>query len=296
MADSQKQQKEAERSTVAANIEKLKATNVVVQQLVDIRKGLLDKQLGSSIFYLEALQQKVQNEREIVVQQSRLTEYDAAIAALVQTSEQTRAEFRRTLYGELDEAERKADGFRQDLAKAQQRTKLQVLTAPIDGVVQQLSVHTIGGVVTPAQNLLVIVPTGDTLEIRAMVSNQDIGFVQEGQQAEVKVDTFNFTKYGLLSGIVTSISQDAVVKDRQQDAAQPKTISSDEATSEPAGQQLLYDTHIALNATEMKIDERTVKLMPGMAVTVEIMTGKRSIISYLLSPLSRYAHDALRDR
>jgi hemolysin D len=75
-----------------------------------------------------------------------------------------------------------------------------VLTAPVDGTVQQLSVHTIGGVVTPAQALLVVVPADSHREIDAMVSNHDIGFVRPGQKAEIKVDTFAFTRYGLLHG------------------------------------------------------------------------------------------------
>ena len=118
---------------------------------------------------------------------------------------------------ELAKAEQKASGLAQDLIKAEQRTRLQRLTAPVDGVVQQLAIHTVGGVVTPAQALLVVVPSDSRLEIEAMVSNRDIGFVHAGQEAEIKVDTFNFTRYGLLHGASARVSQDAVIRDRQQD-------------------------------------------------------------------------------
>src|SRR5262245_18327863 len=111
---------------------------------------------------------------------------------------------------ELAKVEHKANGPTHDLIKAEQKTALQQLAAPVDGVVQQLAIHTIGGVVTPAQSLLVVVPSDSRLEIEAMVSNRDIGFVQPGQDTEIKIDTFNFTRYGLLHGQVLSVSQDAI--------------------------------------------------------------------------------------
>ncbi len=120
------------------------------------------------------------------------------MAAIRETRGQAVAEYERGLFDELAKAEQKAGGLAQDLIKAEQTTSLQQLTAPVDGMVQQLAIHTIGGVVTPAQALLVIVPSDSRLEIEAMVSNRDIGFVQAGQDAEIKVDTFNFTRYGLL--------------------------------------------------------------------------------------------------
>ena len=119
--------------------------------------------------------------------------------------------------GEAAKAEEKAGGLAKDLVKAEQRTRLQQLKAPVDGTVQQLSAHTVGGVVTPAQTLLVVVPSDSRLEIEAMVSNRDIGFVHAGQQAEIKVDTFNFTRYGLLHGEVLSVSSDAIPRERPEE-------------------------------------------------------------------------------
>jgi hemolysin D len=174
--------------------------------------------------------------------------------------------------------------------------KLQLLTAPVDGVVQQLAVHTVGGVVTPAQPLLVVVPSDSRLEIEAMVSNSDIGFVQAGQQAEIKVDTFNFTRYGLLHGQVLSVSRDAVMRDRPQDRSGERAPGAANESSEPKGQELNYSARISLDRTQMQIDDRMVDLSPGMAVTVEIKTGSRNILTYLLSPLRRYRHEVLRER
>ena len=161
---------------------------------------------------------------------------------------------------------------------------------------QQLAVHTVGGVVTPAQALLVIVPSDSRLEIEAMVSNRDIGFVHPGQEAEIKVDTFNFTRYGLLHGEVLSVSQDAIIRDRRSSASGERHAGTPTDSSEPKGQELNYSARISLDRTVMQIDDRIVNLSPGMAVTVEIKTGSRSILSYLLSPLLRYRQETLRER
>jgi hemolysin D len=125
----------------------------------------------------------------------------------------------------LVEAERKAAGLSEDLVKAEQRTRLQALTAPTDGIVQQLAVHTVGGVVTPAQALLTVVPAESQIEIEA-ISNREIGFVRPGQQAEIKVDTFPFTRYGLLHGTVLSVSQDAIVRDNPQEVTANKVAGA----------------------------------------------------------------------
>jgi hemolysin D len=292
----QQAQKEAEQATTSATIHKLETIIPVIQSRVDIRKTLVEKELGSKLSYFEVVQLLVEQQEEFSVQKSHLKETDAAIAAIRETRGQAAAEYRHTLSDELAKSEQKANGIAQDLIKAEQRTRLQQLTAPVDGVVQQLAIHTVGGVVTPAQSLLVVVPSDSRLEIEAMVSNHDIGFVHAGQQAEIKIDTFNFTRYGLLHGQVLSVSQDAVIRDRQQDRSNDRTLGTHNETSEPKGQELNYSARISLDRTQMLIDDRMVNLSPGMAVTVEIKTGSRNILSYLLSPLRRYRHETLRER
>ena len=177
----QQAQKEAEQATTAATIHKLETIIPVVQSRVDIRKTLVEKELGSKLSYFEVLQLLVEQQEEFNVQNSHLHETEAAIAAIRETRGQAAAEYRHTLSDELAKSEQKANGLAQDLIKAEQRTRLQRLTAPVDGVVQQLAIHTVGGVVTPAQSLLVVVPSDSRLEIEAMVSNHDIGFVHAGQ-------------------------------------------------------------------------------------------------------------------
>ena len=294
--DSQVVQKEAETATIKASIEKLKATIPPLQERVEIRKLLFDKELGSKLLYLTELQDLIGQRQEILVQQSRYSEAGAAVAALVETRSKTVAEYRRGLFDDLVKADQKAAGLAQDVIKAEQRTSLQKLTAPVGGVVQQLATHTIGGVVTPAQALMVIVPDESRLEIEAMISNRDIGFVEVGQDAAIKIDTFNFTRYGLLNGKVLTVSQDAITRDKPRDNTSDKSQGAETSSSEPKGQELIYAARVSLNQTQMDVENKRVNLSPGMAVTVEIKTGSRSIISYLLSPLIRYKRESLRER
>lgn len=294
--DGQLAQKAAERGTIQASVDKLKATIAPLQQRVEIREQLFQKELGSKITYLADLQDLVSQRQDILVNQSRNSEADAAIVALTEVRSKTIAEYTRGLFDELGKAQQKASGLRQDIIKAEQRRSLQRLTAPVDGMVQQLAVHTIGGIVTPAQTLMLLVPAESRLEIEAMVSNRDIGFVSAGQDAAVKIDTFNFTRYGLLHGTILGVSQDAITRDKPGDGTGDKTLGSESSSSEPRGQELLYSARISLDRTQLEIEDKSVNLSPGMAVTAEIKTGRRRIISYLLSPLTRYRHDSLRER
>ncbi|QDP23832.1 HlyD family type I secretion periplasmic adaptor subunit [Bradyrhizobium cosmicum] len=293
--DGQKAQKEAALATISATVSKLDAVIPTIEERVNIRKNL--NEFGSKLQYYEVLQQLTESQQERLVQKSHAIEMQAAIATILETRSQTRAEFRRTLLADLAEAERKASGFTADLSKAEQRAKLQSLTAPVSGTVQQLAVHTIGGVVTPAQALMVIVPYDSKLEIEAAINNRDIGFVHTGDDVEIKVDTFDFTRYGLLHGKVLSISSDAVTREvpgeKPTDRQAPGSTTT---TSEPKGQEMTYVARIAVSNPRIQIDDRVVSLSPGMAVTAEIKTGSRRLISYLLSPIMKYRQESMRER
>ena len=291
----QAEQKEAEAATSAALASKLEAIIPVIRQRFDIRRTLANAEVGSKLQYLEMLQALTEQEQELEVQKSRLRETQAAVRALVETQKQVKAEYRKTVLDDISKSEPKTASLEQELIKAEQRTKLQLLVAPVDGVVQQLAVHTPGGVVTPAQALLVVVPTDSRVEVEAMVSNRDIGFVEPGQTAEIKVDTFSFTKYGLIPGRVISVSQDAISRTKQEKPGE-KTSGAENSSSEPSGQELIYSARVALDRTQIQVENKLVNLSPGMAVTVEIKTGSRTVSSYLLSPLLRFRQESLRER
>lgn len=163
----------------------------------------------------------------------------------------------------------------QRLLDAQQRLKQYTIQSPIDGTVQQLAIHTIGGVITSAQELMVIVPKNQPLEVEALLMNKDIGFVYEGQKAEIKIDTFNFTKYGVIDSTILSISRDAV---------------------ENPELGLMYAMRVKIEKNNVYVKNKPVQLSPGMQVTVEIKTGQRRIIEYLLTPLLRYQNESIRER
>ena len=292
--DRQTSQKEAERTTMEANITKLEATIPLLQERVDVRKYLFDKALGTKLTYLSEQQDLVGQQQDLLIQRSKMKEVDASLAALRETRDRTAAEFRRTLFDELVKAEQKSAGIAQDAIKAERRAKLQDLVAPVDGVVQQLAVHTVGGVVTPAQALAVVVPQDSHLEIEATLSNDDVGFVHAGQEVEIKVHTFNFTRYGLLHGQVLNVSQDSIPRDGAD--ARPRSQNASENDSQQQGQDLVYAVRISLDQHQMQDGNKMVDLGPGMAVTAEVKTGSRRIIGYLLSPIAKYEHDVGRER
>ena len=294
--DRQRQQKEAEVEATAATVAKLEAMIPVLQQRFEIRRHLASQELGSKLQYLEMLQALTEMQQELKVQQNNKRVGEAAAAAIGESRAQAVAEYRRGLFDELGKMVQKENGLAETLVKSEQKAKLQALKAPVDGTVQQLAVHTIGGVVTPSQELMVVVPANSRLEIEANIPNRDIGFIQAGQEAEIKVDTFNFTKYGLIHGHVLSFSQDSIKRPKPSDPAKEKSASSVADTSEPQGQEMVYQARISLEQTDMLIDGKRVQLSPGMAVTAEIKTGSRSVLSYLLSPIQRFHQESMRER
>jgi len=265
----------AERAATQATIGRLDQAIPLMRERVEARGALAEKGYGSRLQFLEVKQQLVEAEQERNVQRHRLEEATAAIAALESQRRGVEAEFRRTKTAELNEAERRAVSLAQELVKAAQRDELQTLMAPTDGVVQQLAIHTVGGVVTPAQALLVVVPAEDAIEIEAMVLNKDIGFVRAGLPAEIKLETFTFTRYGTVPAEVVSVSSDAILDEKRGP---------------------IYAARVRPLRGTVDVDGRAVALAPGMAASVEIKTDRRRILHFLLSPVVRYAHESLRER
>jgi len=271
----QEAQKEAEHQTIAATIHKLDALLPVTQQRVDIRRTLMEKEIGSKLTYYETLQLEIEQQEELGVQRSRLKEAESAVAAIRESRIQAVAEYRKSLSDELAKSEQKANGLARDLIKAQQKTRLQQLTSPVDGVVQQLAVHSVGGVVTPAQALLRVVPQDPVLEVEALVENGDIGFVCPGQEVVLKVQTFPFTRYGTLQGRIASVSNDAI---------------SDEKRG------LVYSARVTLDRAALEVGGASFRLGAGMAVSAEVKIGTRRVIDFVLSPLMEHLDEGLRER
>lgn len=269
------EQRSAEIQTAQNTVASLELSLPITRELAANYKRLLERQFVAKHAYLEKEQIRLDQERELSIQQSRVRELSAAKKAAQSQQNSVIAQTRRAMLDLQHESEQRAAALTQELKKAQQRDNLMRLTAPVDGTVQQLAIHTNGGVVTEAQPLMVIVPSDQPVEVEAMLENKDIGFVRPGQTVEIKVETFSFTKYGVVDGLVQSISNDAIEDERL---------------------GLVYSARIQLKKKTIQVGEKLIALSPGMAVRAEVKTDKRKVIDYFLSPLQQYTAESLSER
>lgn len=269
------EQRTAEISSAKASVSTLQQALAISRRLASDYKELLNEQFMTRNAYLEKEQLRLDQERELAALQGRIVELAAARKAAESRHASILAETRRAMLDLQHESEQRAAALTQELKKAEQRNRLMGLTAPVDGTVQQLDIHTPGGVVTAAQPLMVIVPTDEPVEVEALLENKDIGFVRPGQEVEIKVETFTFTKYGVVHGTVTSLSNDAI-------------------EDEKLG--LVYSARIQLKENSIQAGGNHIALSPGMVVRAEVKTDKRKVIDYFLSPLKKYQDESLSER
>ena len=240
----------------------------------------LDKAgFGSKLKLAEAQEKAEDTARQLAVQKAKTPELDAEIAALERQRAETVAETAKTDLGSLADAKVKAASLQQQVTAAEQRLRTRSLAAPTDGTVQELAIHTVGGVVEPGQTLLRIAPAGSSVEVEAKLSNRDAGFVRAGMPVVIKVETFPFTRYGVMKGEVLDVSDDAV-SDKRPDGSE----------------ELTYMVHMRLDRDTLQVDGHTMRLTSGMAVTAEVKTGRRRVIEYVLSPLAKAMREAGRER
>jgi hemolysin D len=273
--DADNRRREAELRSTEEIVRKLEQTVPIARERAKNLKELADQQYVARHDYLDKEQARLEQEADLATQRSRLNELTAAIESGRRQRDALLAETRRGALDSLNEATQKMAATGQDFIKAQTRGKQMALTAPVDGSVQQLAVHTVGGVVTPAQQLMVVVPRDNLLEVEAFLENKDIGFVNEGQDVVVKIETFPYTRYGTIPGRVVQVSQDAINDDKK---------------------GLIYSARVKLERSSIRIENKSVALGPGMAVTAEIKTGRRRIAEYFLSPLLQYRDESFRER
>ncbi|WP_028603091.1 HlyD family type I secretion periplasmic adaptor subunit [Ottowia thiooxydans] len=269
------QRREAEQSTVHAMLAKIEATLPIARQREQDFQALAAQGFMSGHANQDRMRERIELERDLFTQQARWREAQAALHEAGQTRTAYLAETRRALKDRQVQADLKRHQTAQELTKATQREQLATLTAPVAGTVQQLAMHTEGGVVTEAQALLVIVPESAEVSAEVTLENKDIGFVYPGQEVTLKLETFPFTRYGTVNAIVDKLTQDAVM-------------------DEKGG--AMFPAVLKLKQRHIDVDGRSVKLAPGMNVTAEIKTGKRRVIEYLLSPIQRAGDESLRER
>jgi len=290
--DQQIAQKEGEIAENAASRAKLDATLPIVEQQAEIRRQAKEIQYGNKLAWLEAEERATGQRQDRIVLTKHQEQAVSAERALRQQRAQAVSEFTKTVLSDLEKAEQQVSQATEDVTKAEQRLAQQTLRAPIDGTVQQLSAHTVGGVVAAAEPVLTVVPDHTGLTAEAKLENKDVGFVREGQEAEIKIETFTFTRYGLVHGKVIGVSRD-VVDDQGNGKRGRSTGEKDQDEQKDAPG---YTVRIALETDRMMTEGGPVELGPGMAVSAEIKTGRRRVIDYLLSPVQRSVHNAMQER
>jgi hemolysin D len=245
---------------------------------------------------LDKAKDRVENEQQLKAQQATK---QAALAAIEQSSTKISAltsTYRQGLQNERTDVIAAIQKLEQDLAKQDHRASLLELKAPQDGVVKDLATHTPGSVLQPGTVLMSLVPVNDVLLAEVWVEHDDIGFVSTGQRTKVKLAAYPFQKYGMIEGNVKLISADA-----SEGASLASNglngVSSDGAkASSPNQASGGYKALIALQRRELEAQGKKFSLSPGMRATVEIHLGTRSVVEYLLSPVTKTVMEAGRER
>ncbi len=273
--DAEQARRTAEVATAQQLIAKLEATIPIVKQREDDLQSLTADGFINRHALQDKTRERIELERDLNTQRARLAETQAASHESRQARAAYTAEVRRSLSERASKAATEKEQLQQQRSKTEQRTKLTQLTAPVAGTVQQVAVHTAGGVVTPAQVLMVIVPKDAQVTAEVALDNKDVGFVTVGQEAEVKLETFNFTRYGTIAATVVTVSADAVMDEKR---------------------GAVFPVVLKLARTSLSVDGKEINLAPGMNLTAEVKTGKRRVIEYLVSPVSRLANESVKER
>jgi hemolysin D len=298
----------AQRAERTATSERLRGSIAARQKLLALAKEHVDMletlNLTKSASRAQVIEKLQQYEAQVTAQisdQGQSGEVEASMLTLDRKLEETTAQFIADQTQKLEEADRRADHLKGEVIKATTRHERTRLTAPISGTVQQLAVTTVGQVVASGQALMTIVPSDGPIEIEAMIQNQDIGFVEPGQAVVVKVESFPFTRFGTIDGTVVKVSRDAVDEREETALNDPKSTVRPQASTtttapQSRGQNLVFPATISLSRRFITIEGKEIPLSPGMAVTVEIRTGQRRALDYVLSPLREVTSSAGHER
>lgn len=250
---------------------------VIARDQEDRMEKLLTQNAVALFQVLQYRSTRIQNENNLTSQVAEVARVQATLSQSQQQLVSVTAERDRDIATKMVEDRKLLGANQEELKKAEEKNRLARLVAPVDGRVGQLAVYTVGGVVTAAQALMTIVPEDVRLEVEAWISNKDIGFVTPGQLAEIKVETYNFQKFGTIDAKVAEISPDAAKQ-------------SDKDT------ELKYRVLLTLDRTNVKMTEREAQLAPGMSVTAEIKIRQKRIIEFFLDPFRKQTSEALRER
>lgn len=248
-----------------------------------VKEGFAGSLMGS-----DKRRERVEKEQEL---QTQLYLIESAKASMHQSEKklaQIDSDYRRQLHTERNDIQGQADKLAQEVTKQAHKQALLELKAPQDGVVKDLATHTIGTVVQPGTVVLTLVPQEETLRAEVWVSNEDIGFVRQGQPVKLKFAAFPFQKYGMAEGMVRHVSADAA--DTSSGNGNTQTDPSRK------NQPLVYKALVELSRMDLSMDGKRFVLSAGMQTSAEIRLGDRTVMEYLLSPVRKAWHEAGRER
>ena len=265
---------DAEKREIMSEVKKLRLIMPMLRERSEALTTLYERGVTRKPELTSVRIQLIEMQENLEIQKIRANRVDANVAAILSEQNEVVAAWRSQILDQLLQARKQYQQSKSELAKIKARKALNSLRSPVSGHVKELRVNTRGGVVTPAEVLLSIVPDDQPLEVEAFVLNKDIGFIEEGQQVAIKIESFPFTKYGLIDGTVKHISADAVERE---------------------GIGLVFPIRAELMADSIQVGNREVALAPGMSVTAEVKTGKRRILDYFLSPIAKYQSESLRE-
>lgn len=245
------------------------------QQEVSMSEPLVAKGAISKVEVLRLRRGVVETQGQLDSVTLAIPRAEAAIKEIESKVSETRGRYRSEALGQLNEA-------RTDLSKIEasgkvitDRVNRTLVTSPVRGVVQQLLVNTIGGVIQPGNDLVEIVPLDDKLLVEAKIRPQDIAFLRPGQEATVKFTAYDYTIYGGLKGTLEQIS--------------PDTVTDKDGKS-------FYIIRLRTDKNHLGTDEKPLLIIPGMVASVDIITGKKTVMAYLLKPILRAKAEAFRER
>jgi HlyD family secretion protein len=233
----------------------------------------------------------IEKEQDLKTQEHIIASAQATLASSSRKLEQISADYRQRLQAERADLSGRLDKTQAEFDKQQYRHDLLELKASQDGIVKDVATHTIGTVISPGTILMTLVPKDEILRAEVWVTNEDVGFIHQGDPTKIKFASYQFQKYGMVDGEIAHLSADAT-DNTQQGAGQsaPPTAKS------PNGQAFAYRALVDLKAQELLVDGVRHALSPGMQVTAEMHLGTRTILEYLLSPVTGAFQEAGRER
>lgn len=278
-----------ELAAASATHDKLRQSATMLREQADSYARLGKEGFFPALQVQEKAREAIERERELEAQAEVVQSLRAAVALSRKRLEQIASAYESALRNERVETASQSQRLEQELNKLRLRETLLDLKSPQDGVVKELFVHTPGTVVTPGAILLTLVPRHEALLAEVQIRNDDVGFIQEGRKAKVKLAAYPFQKYGMLDGTVIHLGADA------QDAFNAQTMPASTERNRNAPWQG-YKALIALDTQYLSSGKERLALVPGMQVVAEMRLGQRTVLEYLLSPLRQAMHDSARER